>query len=94
MGLGPCATYMRTGQWPTPQAQAYWQAVQTGQAPYPYYGGTWAVPPPASAPGGIPGITGEQEVQMLQNQAQMLSQQLEQIHRRIEELEKTEKAEK
>jgi len=54
-GLGPCASYFMTGQWPTPQAQAYWQAVQSGQATYPQYGGAWAYPPPF-APGGQPGV--------------------------------------
>jgi len=108
-GLGPCASFMMTGQWPTPQAQAYWQAMQAGQAPYPYYGGTWAMTPPAFMPagtqagfapgmpptgfapgvqpGGAPGLTEEQELQMLGNQSQMLSQQLEQINNRIKELE-------
>ena len=54
-GLGPGASYLMTGQWPTPQAQAYWQAVQSGQATYPQYGGAWASPPP-SAPGAQPGV--------------------------------------
>jgi len=43
-GLGPTASYLMTGQWPTPQAQSYWQAMQAGQAPYPAYGGTGAMP--------------------------------------------------
>jgi len=34
-GMGPGATYLMTGTWPTPQAQAWWQAMQTGQAPPP-----------------------------------------------------------
>jgi len=33
-GLGPGATYLMTGQWPTPQAQAHWQAMQTGRTPF------------------------------------------------------------
>jgi len=45
-GLGPCASYLMTGQWPTPQTQAYWQAMQSGQAPYPYFSGAGAYPPP------------------------------------------------
>lgn len=89
-GLGPCASYFMTGQWPTPQAQAYWQAVQSGQAAYPYYGGAWAYPPPF-APGVQPGTATEtmkeQELAWLKNQADMLSQQLEQISNRISELE-------
>jgi hypothetical protein len=71
-----------TGQWPTPQAQAYWQAMQSGQAPYPQSGGTWASPPPFA-----PETTQEQEIAWLKSQADMLSQQLEQINTRISELE-------
>jgi hypothetical protein len=93
-----------TGQWPTPQAQAYWQAVQSGQAAYPQYGGAWAYPPPfvpgtqpgvtpPFAPGVQPGVapetTKEQELAWLKNQADILSQQLEQINTRISELEET-----
>ena len=86
-GLGPCASYMMTGQWPTPQAQAYWQAVQSGQAQYPYYGAGMVPPQPGFQPGFTPGYSEEQELAMLREQAQMLSQQLEQINSRIEELE-------
>jgi len=43
-GLGPAASYLTTGQWPTPQAQAYWQAMQSGQAPYPASSGVGAMP--------------------------------------------------
>jgi hypothetical protein len=78
-----------TGQWPTPQAQAYWQAVQSGQATYPQYGGAWAYPPPSvPGTGAAPGTTGEQELAGLKSQADMLSQQLEQIKTRISEVEK------
>ena len=82
-GLGPCASYMMTGAWPTPQAQEYWQAAQSGQAPYPYYGGAWAGISPAFAPG----LPREQELDMLNSQAEMLKQQIEQINNRISELE-------
>jgi len=30
-GLGPCAQFLMTGQWPTPQMAAAWQAMQAGQ---------------------------------------------------------------
>lgn len=43
-GLGPGANYLTTGQWPTPQAQAYWGAMQAGQAPYPAFGEVGAMP--------------------------------------------------
>jgi len=88
-GLGPCASYMMTGAWPTPQAQTYWGAMQSGQAPYPYSGGGWAAQPP-----GFPGVqppnwTPEQEIQMLRDQTEMLNQQIEQINSRISELEES-----
>jgi hypothetical protein len=82
-GLGPCANYLMTGQWPTAQSQAYWQSVQSGQAAYPQYGGAWASQPPFA-----PSATEEQEIAWLKSQADMLSQQLEQINSRISELEK------
>ena len=58
-GLGPTASYLMTGQWPTPQAQAYWQAMQAGQAPYPMYGGPGTMPysfpqAPGTTPGAAP----------------------------------------
>lgn len=28
---GPCAQYLQSGQWPTPQMQAAWQSMQAGQ---------------------------------------------------------------
>jgi len=80
-GLGPCATYFMTGQWPSPQAQAFWQAIQSGQVPYPGYAPFWAGPPGQVAPA--------QEIGMLKGQAEALSNQLEKIRARISELEKT-----
>ena len=82
-GLGPGATYMMTGQWPTPQAQAYWQAMQAGQAPYPAYGAPAA---PGVAPF-APQMTEEQELDFLKNQAQAVKGQLEQMESRMRELE-------
>jgi len=98
-GLGPAASYLMTGQWPTPQAQAYWQAMQAGQAPYPAYGGTGAIPygfpqAPGITPGVAPFAPGagpEQELSFLQSQASALKNQIDQIDSRIKELEKTEK---
>ena len=83
-GLGPGATFLMTGQWPTPQAQAYWQAMQSGKAPYPFYGA------PATAPGPLPfapQVTPEQELDLLKKQAGMIKGQLEQIEARVRELE-------
>ena len=69
---GPCAQYLLTGQWPTPQMQAAWQAMQAGQP----VAGT-AVPPDAQA-----------QLGWLRTQAQFLKQQLEQVEARIAELER------
>lgn len=82
-GLGPCADYLMTGQWPTPQMAAAWQA------------GPWAAGAPAAgpmpygapAPGTMPA---EQEIQMLTSQADMLKAQLDQISARLAELEQQE----
>jgi hypothetical protein len=100
-GLGPTASYVMTGQWPTPQAQSYWQAMQAGQGPYPWLSGWGGVPYMAPPPGGTaagpgplaPGVSPEQELSFLKNQASTISSQLDQINSRIKELEKTEKRE-
>ena len=83
-GLGPCASYLMYGTWPTPQAQAYWQALQGGQTPYPAcpyppWGGLGVSPAPY-----LP----EQELDFLKNQSEVLKSQLQAIENRIEELEK------
>jgi len=85
-GLGPCASYLMSGTWPTPQAQSYWQALQGGSAPYPTcpypsWGGL-GVPPTPYLP--------EQELDFLKNRAEALKSQLQAIGDRIEELEKEE----
>lgn len=75
--LGPTASFFMAGQWPTPQAQAYWQAMQAGQVPY-------------SAPGlasFAPQMTREQELDFVKKQADMIKGQLEQIESRVRELE-------
>jgi len=101
-GMGPCASFMMTGQWPTPQAQAYWDAVQSGQMPPPTPGvpptpevpPTPGVPPSTAGPWfGAPGpwgapVSREQELEWLRGQAEMLKVQLDQISSRVAELEK------
>jgi len=77
-GLPPGATYLTTGQWPTPQMAAAWQP---GPAP-PGQVGPWYGPPP------------EQELEFLRGQAEMLSQQMDHILGRIDELEKEQGPEK
>jgi len=100
-GLGPTASYLMTGQWPTPQAQSYWQAMQAGQTPYPAYGGPGTMPYGfPQAPGITPGVapfapaaSPEQELSFLRDQAGALKNQIDQINSRIKELEKSEKPE-
>ena len=70
-GLGPCAEFMMTGQWPTPQMQAAWQAMQASGAPL--MGGF------GPAMGTVP----EQQLEMLRTQAQMLEQQLEALRQQM-----------
>ena len=87
-GMPPGATYLMTGQWPTPQAQAYWDATQSGQqVPYAPYGQGMTYPCPGfQAPGG-PMMTPEKDLNLLENQADFLKQQLDQIDARVKELE-------
>jgi len=87
-GLGPGATYLMTGRWPTPQAQAHWQAMQASQASYPAYG------TPAAGPGVTPfapEMSKEQELDFLRNQAQAAKSQLERIEARMREFETKER---
>ena len=81
-GLGPCAEFMMTGQWPTPQMQAASQATQAGG------------PPPMGGSGPMVGGFGpgmgtapEQQLEMLRSQTQMLEQQLEALRQQISQLE-------
>ncbi|HEX68119.1 MAG TPA: hypothetical protein ENG13_03530 [bacterium] len=75
-GLGPAATYLLYGTWPTPQMQAFWQAFQSGYTPFPAFGFPFANPP-----------TPEDELTYLRQQQELLEDQLESIRKRIEELE-------
>jgi hypothetical protein len=77
-GLGPCAEYLTTGQWPTPQMAAAWQGGAPAYGPAPTWPAPWGYP--ASMPP-------EQEVDMLRNQAEALKAQLDQISTRLAELE-------
>ena len=89
-GMPPGATYLMTGQWPTPQAQAYWDATQSGQVPYGPYGQGMTYPYQGFQPPGGPMMAPEQELNLLKNQADFLKQQLEQIDARVKELEQGE----
>ena len=83
-GLGPCAQFLMSGQWPTPQMAAGWQAMQAGQpvAPLGPMGG--------GVPWGVAQPDPEAQLQWLKSQADVLQQQLEQVQKQIAELEKGE----
>jgi len=81
-GTGPCATYLLTGRWPTPQAQSFWQAMQTGAMPYP--GGM----SPGYFPQAAQQLSREEQLQFLQSQAEYLKKELERIKEQIAQLEK------
>jgi len=48
--------------------------------------GTWQTPQPQATVAGMPAMSSQQEVSILESQAAMLEGQLEQIRKRIEEL--------
>lgn len=88
-GLPPGAQFlMQSGMMPQ-----FWSWMQS-QMPYQ---STWPMMPqslpysqspmPMMPPMGMPGMSKEQEIQLLQNQAQALEGQLEGIRKRMEELE-------
>jgi len=83
MGMPPGATYLMTGSWPTPQANAYWQGIQSGAVPFGMSGFT-ANPLGAFSPT----VTKEQQLQFLKSQAELIKNQLEAINQQIESLEK------
>ncbi len=88
-GLGPCAEYLMTEQWPTPQMQAAWQGMQAGQMPTMPWGGPAAMAAqPGQVPGGPFGAPPDPRAQLefLKSQAEMLSQQLDQVRQQIESL--------
>jgi hypothetical protein len=82
-GMPPGAQYAMTGQWPTPQADAYWRAMQG--TPYQFDAPSSERYAPMS-----PNLSKEKHIQALQDQAEFFKAQLSQILARIEELEKGE----
>jgi hypothetical protein len=74
-GFGPCAEYMMTGQWPTPQMQMAMQGYPMAAMGYP---GMMA--PDAEA-------MKQQQLAMLQQQAEFIEYQLEQVNAQIAQLE-------
>jgi hypothetical protein len=88
-GLPPGAQFLMTGQWPTPQMAAAWQAMQAGQ-PVPdavwqpgMAGMAGAVPPFAAGPW-MPDP--QAQLEALKAQAEMLEAQLEQVRETIQQL--------
>lgn len=76
-GLGPAATFLMTGQWPTPQMQAWWNAM----------GGYYQPAPPTGAANLSPNLSPQEELQMLKEQAKALQEELDAVLQRIKELE-------
>lgn len=72
-GLGPAATFLMTGQWPTPQMQAWWNGI----------GGYYQ---PASTK--TMNLSPQEELQELKEQAKELQEELEAVLQRIKELER------
>jgi len=86
-GLGPCAQFLMSGQWPTPQMAAAWQAMQAGQPSAP---AGMTSPMGGWAPWGAPQPDAHAQLEWLKGQTEMLQQQLEQVQKQIEELERSE----
>ena len=93
-GLGPCAEYLMTGQWPRAQMQMAAQgysmpplgmpvqpSMPMGQTPM----GAMGCQPPGMDRGAM-GPAAAGQLPWLQQQAQMLQQQLDQINAEIERL--------
>ncbi len=75
-GLGPCAEYMMTGQWPNPMMA---QAMDGAGAQMPMAPNPWMA-------GGYPQPDRAQMAQMIQAQIDMLQQQIEMLAAQIDEL--------
>ena len=88
-GLGPCAQYLMSGRWPTPQMDLAWQQGQVPFSPAPGF------PMPGFAtpydPWGAAEVTPEQELDFLKAEAQQARDELTAIEKRIEELQREEK---
>lgn len=81
-GMPPGAEFMMSGQWPTPEAQAAWEAMQQGQ-------GQGQGPMPPAGPVGPGPMWGgyapspEQQVQFLSDQLAMIAEHLGMITEQI-----------
>ncbi len=91
-GLGPCASYLMTGQWPMPWGMPWGQMAPPASSNVPATSQDQAFLPQTlpSAPMGwfnpMAAIPKEQQVQMLEEQAKALEEQLQEVKQRIEEL--------
>jgi hypothetical protein len=80
-GMPPGAQYlMQTGQMPQFASWLQQQAPAAARVGVPFG--------PAPAQAGMPALSKEQEIEMLESQVQMLGDQLAQIKQRLEELKK------
>ena len=88
-GLGPCAQYLMTGAWPTPQMDIAWQQ---GQLPHQSVPG-FPVPGFATPfdPWGAAELTPEEELAFLKAEAEQIRDELKTIENRIKELGRKEK---
>jgi hypothetical protein len=84
-GLGPCAQYLMSGTWPTPQMDLAWQQGRVPYSPAPGFPVPGFVTP--SDPWGAAEVTPEQELSFLKAEAQQARDELKAIERRIQELE-------
>ena len=89
-GLPRCG-YFLSGAAGAPVAPPYWQAMPTGQMPYPPYGGAGGAPSYGGAAYGptpfAPQMTREEELDFLKEEAGAVKRQLEEIESRMRGLE-------
>jgi hypothetical protein len=85
-GLGPCAQYLMSGQWPNPQMDQAWQQGAVPYSPAPGF------PMPGFGspfdPWGAAELTPEQELNFLKAEARQVRDELKAIDERIQELER------
>jgi len=79
-GTPPGAQYLMTGQWPTPQAQQAWEAMQAGEVPTSPMPGAW----PYGAAVGGPVVDPQMEKQFIAGQLAMITDQLGMLAERLE----------
>ncbi|MBN2265311.1 MAG: DUF5320 domain-containing protein [Candidatus Aminicenantes bacterium] len=83
-GLGPCAQYLMTGQWPTASMNEAWARGQVPTPPAPGF----PMPgfPTPYDPWGGAALTPEQELEILKEEARELKEELAEIENRIRDM--------